>query len=218
MTAPRLPVPGEFVRGIGTLVTVEPVKPEPPPPSKDYIFREITARGEIRRNGKTLQSFSTNTDFYGLGRSVIGCVEDMRKVCQDEEISSGSECEVVAVRMIEYFRAQPIGDPHRENFYASDFKPFERLPSGSGWNVPESVEEVVWTSRDPEREVPPLPEILVSKNTEDVVVHTAAEIAAQILRMASAAREAVGRRELESADAMLGQIMLNARLLRETRA
>lgn len=53
---PRLPDPGEFVRGVGTLLRTEVVPPPPqPPPETDWIFEDMNARGELRRRGRVLE-------------------------------------------------------------------------------------------------------------------------------------------------------------------
>lgn len=143
---PRLPVIGEFVRGCGELVSVEVIPPPPaPPPETDYIFKEISARAEVRlrKSGRVLDVLETHNDHYGKATSVESIIELAQKYARANEISAESDIEVVAIRIETHFRARPL---NKEGFYARDFFAFRPLDRGSSWNVPPATEEVVWSS------------------------------------------------------------------------
>lgn len=156
---PRLPLPGEFVRGVGTLVAVVPAREQTkPPPAGDFLFRDVTARGEIRRRGKPLDSLGTNSDIFGLGTSVTSRIEEMRAYCAENEVNPDSEIEVVVVRILEYRRMRP---DENKNLYAREFRSFKYLDLGSALAVPPDEEMVVWSSREPDKPVPELPPLPV---------------------------------------------------------
>lgn len=152
---PRLPTVGEFVRTHGTLIAVEVIPPPPqPPPTTDYIFEEISAHWELRLHGKALRRGETHNDFYGLGTSVVSIVASAQKYAADNEISPASDLEVVAIKEVSYHRRRATKD---EAFYDRQFVEFKPLERGSEWNVPETIETVVWSSKWPpseEKEVP----------------------------------------------------------------
>lgn len=142
---PRLPEVGEFVRQHGRLIAVEVVPPPPPPPpQKDYIFEEIEARCEIRRNGELFKELHTNNDFYGLETSVKVAIEEMEAMAAQQQIGPESELEIVVVRVTSYFRARP---QDKENLYDRKFVDFEPIPRWSRNNVPGETETVVWSSK-----------------------------------------------------------------------
>lgn len=148
---PRLPVVGEFVRTVGTLVRIEVVTPPPPPPETDYIFEKIEARCELRlRDGTELKKLQTLNDFYGLETSVETAIEEMEAYAQKHNIGPDSDIEVVVVKVTSQCRAQPIYD--QKNFYDKEFMDFNALPLGSKRGVAEPVEEVVWSSRGTKEE------------------------------------------------------------------
>lgn len=147
MTAPRLPEIGEFVRHHGRLLAIEDVTPEPPPqPVLDYIFEEISARGELRRLGKVVKEIETLNDFYGLETSVRECIREMQEYAKAEAIGPDSEVEVVVVRVVSCYRARPKPSA---NFYDESFRDFAALDHGSKWTVPDDVETVAWSTKAP---------------------------------------------------------------------
>lgn len=150
--SPRLPEIGEFVRSSGKLVAIEEIPPPPqPPPVLDYIFEQVSGRAELRLHGERLQKGETFSDFYGLESSVESAKEQAQAYAKRHGISPGSDLEVVAVRVVSYYRARPTP---RENFYAREFVNFEYLSSGAERDVPPEVETVVWSSRNPEATAP----------------------------------------------------------------
>jgi hypothetical protein len=139
---PRLPVIGEFVRGVGTLHAIE--QPPPSHPPLEYIFAEISARKEMRRRGHLIRKLDTLNDFYGRGTSVEMAIQEMKKLAELEEITADSEVELVVVRVVSYFRAHPDSS---KNVYDKRFVNMETLPHGSQWNVPDDEEAEVWSSQ-----------------------------------------------------------------------
>lgn len=145
MNDPRLPEIGEFVRGVGRLVSVvEPMPLQPPP--KDWIFEDVSARGELRRNGKVLKEFNTYSDFYGLGTSITEAIKEAEEYVAEEGITPESGLEVVVVKIISYARHRPQGGPGNANVYDAKFVNFKSLDNGACWDVPEEVETDVWSS------------------------------------------------------------------------
>lgn len=146
MSEPRLPNVGEYVRGTGVLIKIEQAPPSPPPPQPppDYIFEDTSARWELRRKGETLTTFTTFSDFYGLGTSVTSAVEAAMKYAEEQAIDANSEVEVVVVRIVTYSRERPS---NKENIYAPAFRYFESVVDSSRYNVPEEVEADVWSTK-----------------------------------------------------------------------
>jgi hypothetical protein len=137
---PRLPEVGEYVRTHGRLVQIEDVTP-PVEPQIDYIFEHMEARVEARVNGVRLKEFGTFNDFYGEGTSINHAIEEAK-----EQMASLGKCDVefVVVKIIAWTRLRP--EPGG-NFYESEFRKFRPLSSGWRANLPEPIEEVVWSSK-----------------------------------------------------------------------
>lgn len=139
-TEPRLPTPGEYVRLCGELVDVQDVTP-PTVKVEDWIFKETTARVEMRVNGIRIKDCGTFNDFYGKGTCVVTGVAEAQKIL----INLGAtDVELVVVRITSHCRRRPTRD---SSFYDREFFEFKSLPSGSGWNLPEDTEDVVWSSK-----------------------------------------------------------------------
>lgn len=143
----RLPKVGEYVKRVGKLIAIEDPPPLPPPP-KEYVFEERTARCELRRNGKCIDKIQTLNDFYGIGTGEKEAIEDMRTYVIEEKIGPDSELEVVVIRVLEQVRMRPVSS--RTNCYDGEFCGFEHLSYGSKRDLPEPVETIVWTSRQPD--------------------------------------------------------------------
>lgn len=143
----KIPEVGEFLRGVGVLVKIEDGEPVPPPP-KDYIFEDITARCEMRLNGEVIQEIETLNDHYGLETSVKTAIEEMKNYAKRRGITDKSDVEVVVVRVASQHRMMP---KNRESYYASGYMDFESLRYGSCRDLPEDVETVVWTSKTPDK-------------------------------------------------------------------
>lgn len=143
---PRIPEVGEYVRGCGTLIEIQQSEPLPPPPS-DYIFEEITARCEMRLNGETLKVFNSVWDFYGKGTSVKDAIREAKEYAEKHHLGPDSDCEVVAIKSISRTRKRCV---ERPNHYDQSFVFFETQPYGKA-GMPRDMEEVVWSSRNPQR-------------------------------------------------------------------
>lgn len=147
---PRLPQIGEYVRGHGTLVSIEIVPPPPqPPPREDYIFQEITARAEVRFGREVLKSLGTYNDHYGLETSIRAARETAEGYAKVHGIPPDGQLEVVVVRVASHFRARP---ENKEAFYDRKFFAFEPLRTRYDSGVPPETEEVVWSSAWPQEE------------------------------------------------------------------
>lgn len=142
----RLPNIGEYVRGLGTLVSiVDRDPPPPPPPTKDYIFEEISARCEVRLNGKKLKELNTFNDYYGKETSVEIAISEAKEYAERNKIGPNSDVEVVAIKIVEQFKKVPTD---KTNFYSTEHLNFESLKSGASWGLPDPTEEVVWSSKN----------------------------------------------------------------------
>ena len=142
MHNPRLPKVGEFVRGVGTLVSVEEPQPTPPPP-KRYIFETLSGRVEIRLGAEVLQTRSEWNDFYGKDSGLKSALEEAKKYAQENGISADSDIEVVVLLVVE--RRWFVVVPRRENFYNKEFCAFDS-PGHSG--MPDDPEpKDVWSSK-----------------------------------------------------------------------
>jgi len=142
-TDSRLPDEGEYVRGVGTVVSLETYRPEPPPPECVYVFEQIEARKELRHNGEVIQCLETLWDFYGLETSVEAAIKEMKDYAAQKGIGPKSDLEAVVVKIVSQQCA--TAEPRKQNFYDSTFVGFEdRRPLP---NLPEPVESVVWSSR-----------------------------------------------------------------------
>ncbi len=149
--SPRLPEPGEFVRGVGTLREIKTIPPPPqPPPKTVYVFEETTAEIQLRLGNKTIQALDTYNDFYGKETSVQAAIDDAREYMRRHRLSKVSDLEVVVVRMV----STAIREPNQlqpENFYDKTFVGFTHSPLCH----PEQVEtEVVWSSKQKVKKVP----------------------------------------------------------------
>lgn len=145
---PRIPGVGDFVRGVGRLVAVQVIPPPPaPPPETDYIFEEITARVELRRQGKRLNSLGTFNDFYGLETSVSEAIKEAMAWCANNAVGPNSELEVVVLRIAAQRRFR-LDAEKSDNFYDRRFKSFQNLDRGDTLGVPEPEETLAWTSRE----------------------------------------------------------------------
>jgi hypothetical protein len=137
----RIPEVGEYVRMHGTLVEVQDVTPPPPPvPELDYIFEDTEARIEVLANGRKIKDAGTMNNFYGKDTCVTSAIEDAEKIAAHY----GEGVEVRVVKVTYRTRMRPARE---ENLYAPAFVDFRPLDRGSRWNLPDPVEEVVWSSR-----------------------------------------------------------------------
>jgi hypothetical protein len=154
---PRLPEPGEFVRGIGTLVRTVVVPPPPqPPPLTLWVFESVNAQMRVLLHGEQLTEGSTYTDFYGKETSVIAATTDAKKYAKRHHITAKSEIEVCVARIVETVARVPLRYPDqssRANFYDRTFLAFEDGADAQDgfpreWRgCQERVETVVWSSK-----------------------------------------------------------------------
>lgn len=142
-TPPRLPVPGEFVRHHGTLVSTDQKPPVIPP--LEYIFEEISARIEMRLGDSVLKNLGEYNDFYGLDTSVKAAIEDAKKYAKKYKITPTSDLQMFVVRIVSCYRATAING---FNFYDETFRDFRRLDHGSEHKVPEAIESEAWSSKE----------------------------------------------------------------------
>jgi len=145
----RLPEIGEYVRGQGTLVTVQNIYPPPPPENKDYIFEEITVSVELRLGSEVLNKICTLWDAYGKETSVTIAIREAQRYASEREIGPEGQLEVLAIKRVEQVRKRPH---HEDNFYDKTFSSFKSLEVGSKDNLPDPVESIVWSSREEKHE------------------------------------------------------------------
>ena len=140
----RLPNVGEFVRGVGKLVSIE--VPPPEPPKKHYVFEEIHARCELLLGDEVIKDLGELNDHYGLETGVSTAIKDMEKYAKDHNINEDSVLEVRVVRVVSQCRKHPV---NRGNFYAKEFPDFESLEYGSLSGLPDPIETVAWSTKMP---------------------------------------------------------------------
>lgn len=141
----KIPEVGEYLRGTGTLIKIEKIQRSPESfVEYEYIFERITATGEMRRKGKTIQTFSTFWDHYGLNTSVEQCIDDMKHFAEDEDINKNSEVELVVIKTTTHRRFVPVP---RYNFYSPQHISFDTIVIGYRANLPPEKSEIVWSSR-----------------------------------------------------------------------
>jgi len=139
----KLPAVGEFVRHHGTLVRIEKVPPKPqPPPETDFIFEERVAECKIMHKGQVLKELQTLNDFYGLGTGEDSAINEMKARAEEMGLTINSDLEIVVVRVIRHFRAQPTD---RENIYDKRFPDFERRRQQ---DLDEETRTIVWSSKN----------------------------------------------------------------------
>ena len=141
-TEGRIPEVGEYVRMFGTLVEVQDVTPKPPPKELDYIFEDTTARVEVLANGHKIDDGPTLNNFSGKDTCVEAAIHEAKK--QAKKFGTGVEVRVV--KITERVRMRPL---NRENLYDRKFAEFRYLEHGCRWDLPDPIEEVVWTSKEP---------------------------------------------------------------------
>ena len=145
---PRLPVVGEFVRSVGRLVGIQTIDPPPqPPPQKDYIFEDVSARCEMRLNGERINLINTLNDFFGVDSGIKSAINEMVEYCEDKKIGPESDIEVVVVKVVCRYRARPCADVLKI-FNNKNYRNFNFLKAGACWDLPEDVETIVWSSKD----------------------------------------------------------------------
>lgn len=146
MSEPKLPQAGEYVPGLGRVVTVEDVQPPPPPPVREWVVEEVTAEVELRLNGKPIRDASLGSYCdanYGRESCIGAATRVAADYCERERIAASSQLEVVVVRCIDYVRM--VADPALDY----DHYGYRRLTYArqSRRDVPEARREVVWSSR-----------------------------------------------------------------------
>lgn len=145
MKEPRLPEVGEYVRPYGRLVEIEDSEPVPPPP-KDYIFEETSARVEGRINGKVIKTYGTFNDFYGEGTCVECAIKEAKVKA---EWLGPSDMVFVVVKITSRVRMRPT---RHANICTREFTEFASLEFGCKRDLPDDVEEDVWFSNKQEQD------------------------------------------------------------------
>jgi hypothetical protein len=139
-----LPEVGQYVRMYGTLVEVQDVTPKEI--VLDYIFEETSARLEGRINGKVVKEFGTLNNFYGKDT----CVEQAIQEAKVQQAWLGeSNLEFVVVKITTRVRMRPDRND-RENFYAKGVRAMKTLEFGCHRDLPDKIEEDVWSSASAE--------------------------------------------------------------------
>lgn len=140
MSEPRIPEAGEYVWMYGTLVEVQDVTPKEV--VLDYIFENTEARVEARINGVFVREYSTYNNHYGKGTCVDGAIKSAKR---QREFLGESNLEFVVIKKTSRVRMRPLngecGSLHDPKFIQMD-----SLRHGSCCNLPDDVEEVVWSS------------------------------------------------------------------------
>lgn len=137
----RLPAVGDHVRMYGTLIEVQDVTPKVEV-QHDYIFEDTDARLEMRINGKIVDRVATFNNFYGKDTCVEAAIQEAKEKMRWYGESS---MEFVVVKITSRQRMRPDRG-QREHFYDSQFRAMSALEYGSKKDLPDDIEEDVWSS------------------------------------------------------------------------
>ena len=147
MTDYKMPEIGKFQRNHGTLIKIEDVTLQPRK-ELDYIFESVAARVEIRLNGKLVKTCGTYGDIDGFCSSIPNAIEEAKRL----KITYGeTDAEFVVVKIVTQRRCRPS---NHENFYEKGYRDFAAKEYGSGVDLPEDKEEVVWSSKEETQSLP----------------------------------------------------------------
>lgn len=136
----KIPDVGEYVRNYGTLVEIQDVTPKEI--VLDYVFEDTSARVEGRINGKVAKEYTTFNNFYGQD----SCVQHAIREAKEQRRCLGDSCmEFVVVKVTSRQRMRPERN-ERENFYDTKYRAMTALECGRCRDLPDDVEEVVWSS------------------------------------------------------------------------
>ena len=138
----KMPAIGEYERHVGKLLAVETIPP--PPPEKEYIFEEISAKCQLLFKGYLIKTLFENNDFYGLETSIKSAIEEAKTYMQQFGITKDSELEIVVIKVVEQCRKRPT---NTENFYADGYRDFRAPEWGCKRDLPEPIETIVWSSK-----------------------------------------------------------------------
>jgi hypothetical protein len=139
----KMPLVGDFMRGIGVLKAVEIIPVEP---LKDYIFEDTEARCELRFGDEIIKRLETFSDWYGIGTGEETAIKEMKIYSKERGITRDSELEVVVIRVTTQFRARPTG--RIDEYDNKGFMVFESINFGSRRGVPNEKEEIIWSSKN----------------------------------------------------------------------
>jgi hypothetical protein len=142
----KIPVIGDYIRNIGTLVKIETIPPKPVEPEVDYIFEDIEARCQLRFNGEIIKNLSDFNDFYGLGTGVKYAIKEMKAYAIQHKITKDSDLEVVVIKITRQYRARPTKRFEYWDKKFVDFAPLDNYQSTRG--LPEPIETLVWSSKN----------------------------------------------------------------------
>lgn len=148
MREPKLPEAGEYVPGLGRVISVEDIQPPPPPPVREWVVEVVTAEVEVRLNGKPLRHVGPGSFCdanFGEGSCIETAIREARKYCEREHIAGDGRLEVVVVKVIEYRRMVADASGEADYYGYRRLNPKSRV-FGSG-DVPETLRAEVWSSR-----------------------------------------------------------------------
>lgn len=125
----------------GTLVEIQDMTPKVDV-QHDFIFEDTEARLEMRINGKLVDNVATFNNFYGKDTCVAAAIDEAKKKILWYGESS---MEFVVVKVTSRRRMRPDRG-QRENLYDSEFRAMSALEYGSKKDLPDDIEEDVWSS------------------------------------------------------------------------
>lgn len=141
---PRIAVEGEYMRGTGRLIRVEDVTPKDV--VLDYIFQDSEATVQARINGHNIKEYGTFNNLYGEGTCVDAAIEQAKSVLK---VIGESNLEFVVVKRTFHQRYRP-SKRMNESIFDRGMVHMEVLPHGWGRDLPDDIEEVVWSSNESE--------------------------------------------------------------------
>lgn len=140
---PRMPEVGEYVRGIGRLVSVDDITPEVKQMT-GYMFEELSATVEMWMNGNKLKECVTFNDIYGFETCLKAALEEV----EDLKKQFGDGMEFKIIKHTDYGCMMPWHEG--SNFYDSGFRQFKNVEDfRTHYNhlkTPQSKQEEYWSS------------------------------------------------------------------------
>lgn len=157
----QIPPPGTYIRGSGTYIEPGFAKHSLHRVPRLFLFKEYSAKIVIRHKGKKINSADSGTswDHYGYQRSVIDQIKEAKLTMQHDDIKPTDDLTLEVVRIT----AHTWKVPQEHRFYTEHdkvpFPDFDRTDAGTLIKppAPEQIEEVVWTSREPDKMPADLP-------------------------------------------------------------
>lgn len=146
MSALKIPVVGEYVRGLGKVIAITFNERDG---GTDYIFEEVTAAWAICLKGTVIHDCNTLWDFSGRLSSVASAAEEAAAWLKRMDLKPGDANHVRVEMTRKLYRKRPKTDNQDAYCYNScdrEYRDFKALSTGSRWDLPDEQEHIVWDS------------------------------------------------------------------------